>query len=494
MRHTALILGDQLMRENPALDGARRVLLLEPLSALRRWPVHRRRAHVVLSAIRHFVRELEQRGEVQVVHRRDVASFAEGLRDERDVVCVEPNSLAARRHLERLGVRFVASNQFLTSPERFAGWAQERRRLVMDDFYREQRRMHGVLLDERGQPEGGRWSFDRENRSPPVGGLRAPAPWQPVEDAVDAQVRRDLDALPGVHLWGQDGPRSVAVTPDEASRALHSFIDTRLALFGPWQDAMVEGEPVLFHSLLSAPMNLGVLGPLPAIRAAERAYRSGAVPIQSAEGFVRQILGWREYVWGIYWLRRERWPQENALNASFDLPDAFWGRTTSWNCLDTVVAQVQETGYAHHIQRLMVLGNVMLLAGVKPWQAVRWFQGVFFDGAEWVMAPNAAGMALYADDGQMTTKPYAAGGNYIGRMSNYCHGCRYDPHARTGEDACPLTALYWDFVDRHRQRFVGHPRMRLPLRGLGRIDDRELQQIRARARRARSELGVGEHD
>ena len=349
-----------------------------------------------------------------------------------------------------------------------------------------------MLLDERGKPEGGRWSFDPENRGPPVRGLSAPTPWQPEEDAIDAQVRRDLDRLPRVHLWGQDGPRSVAVTPDEASCALHSFITTRLEQFGPWQDAMVDGEPVLFHSLLSTPMNLGVLEPLAAIRAAEGAYRSGAVPIQSAEGFVRQILGWREYVWGTYWLRRERWPHENALSAGFDLPNAFWGRTTSWNCLDTVVAQVRETGYAHHIQRLMVLGNAMLLAGVKPWQAVRWFQGAFLDGAEWVMAPNAAGMTLYADEGQMTTKPYAAGGNYISRMSSYCRGCRYDPHARTGEDACPLTALYWDFVDRHRERFVGHPRMRLPLRGLARIDDRELQQIRALARRARSELGVGE--
>jgi len=239
-------------------------------------------------------------------------------------------------------------------------------------------------------------------------------------------------------------------------------------------------------------MNLGVLEPLAAIRAAERAYRSGAVPIQSAEGFVRQILGWREYMWGTYWLRCERWPQEDALSASSDLPDAFWGRTTSWNCLDTVVAQVREMGYAHHIQRLMVLGNVMLLAGVKLWQAVRWFQGAFLDGAEWVMAPNAAGMALYADGGQMATKPYAAGGNYINRMSTYCRGCRYDPHARTGEDACPVTALYWDFVDRHRERFAGHPRMRLPLRGLARIDDRELEQIRARAVRARRELGLGQ--
>jgi deoxyribodipyrimidine photolyase-related protein len=367
----------------------------------------------------------------------------------------------------------------------------------MDDFYREQRRRHDVLLDERGAPEGGRWSFDSENRRPPTRGLRAPAPWLPEEDAIDAGVRRDLDALTSARLWGSDGPRAVAVTPDEARSALDSFIDTRLAQFGPWQDAMVSGEPVLFHSLLSVPLNLGVLEPMQAIRAAERAYRDGAVPIQSAEGFVRQILGWREYVWGTYWLRHDRWPSESALAARRDLPAAFWGSASSWNCLDTVVEGVRNSGYAHHIERLMVLGNVMLLAGIDPWQAVRWFQGSFIDGAEWVMAPNAAGMApnaagmaLYADGGQMTTKPYAAGGNYINRMSNHCQGCRYDPRRRTGEDACPLTALYWDFIDRHRDRLATNRRMGLPLRAVSRIDEDELDQIRARARHALVELGM----
>jgi deoxyribodipyrimidine photolyase-related protein len=453
--------------------------------------VHRRRAHLVLSGLRHFADELTDAGELEVVQRRGVESFAAVLRDERDVVCAEPNGRAARASLAALGVRFVPSNQFLGSPERFAEWAQGRRRLLMDDFYREQRRRFGVLLDTDGKPEGGRWSFDAENRRPPRQGLSAPPPFSPREDAIDAGVRRDLDALGGVRLWGEDGPRTAAVTPREAALALDAFVVERLPEFGPWQDAMVTGEGTLCHSLLSVPLNLGVLDPLAAVRAAEAAYRSTAAPLASVEGFIRQIIGWREYVWGMYWLRADAWPAHNELAARGALPAAFWRGGSSWNCLDTVIGEVRATGYAHHIQRLMVLGNVLLLTGVGPWHAIRWFQGAFIDGAEWVMAPNAAGMALYADGGEMMTKPYAAGGNYMHRMSDYCAGCRYGPRRRTGENACPLTALYWDFLDRHRERLDGNRRMQLPLRSLARIPDGELAAIRLRAEQARTELGLG---
>lgn len=482
---SALVLGDQLMRDSPALEGVRRVVFVEARGSLQRRPLHRRRAHAVLSGMRHFAAELREQG-MEVVEHRGAASFAAALREERDLVAAAPTTLPARRMLEGLGVRLVDSNQFLTAPERFAAWADGRRRLVMEDFYREQRRRFGVLVDADGRPDGGRWNFDRENRRPPKEGLDAPAPWRPEETEIDAGVRRDLDAL---ELWGDDGPRTVAVTPDEARQALDDFTDRRLAGFGPWQDAMVGGERLLFHSLLSTPLNLGVLDPLTAVRAAERAYRDGRAPPQSVEGFVRQILGWREYVWGMYWLRRDAWPHENALDAHHDLPAAYWGTTTGWNCLDTVVGQVREDGYAHHIERLMVLGNVLLLAGVDPWQAVRWFQGAFVDGAEWVMAPNAAGMALYADGGAMMTKPYAGGGNYINRMSTFCGGCRYRPNVRVGPEACPVTALYWDFMARHRERLAGNRRMRMPLRTLEKMDD-ERDAIRTRADAARDELRI----
>jgi deoxyribodipyrimidine photolyase-related protein len=487
--HTALILGDQLMRDNPALEGAGRVLFVEALTPFRRVRVHRRRAHLVLSAMRHFAAELREAGEVEVVERRAMPSFAAALADEDDVVCVAPNSVGARRNLERLGVSFVESNQFLTSPERFAEWAGGRKRLLMEDFYREQRRRFEVLVEGDGEPVGGRWNFDAENRRPPREGLSAPEPWQPEEDEIDAEVRADLDRWEGLETWGEDGPRRFAATPAEAQSALRSFIAARLADFGPWQDAMVSGEPLLYHSLLSAPLNLGLLEPLRAVRAAERAYERGDAPIESVEGFVRQIIGWREYVWGSYWLRRDRWPRMNALGAHADLPAAFGDAESGWNCLDTVMGEVRADAYAHHIQRLMVLGNVLLLAGVRPWQAIRFFEGSFIDGAEWVMAPNAAGMALFADGGEMMTKPYAAGGNYVNRMSDYCRDCRYDPKRRTGEDACPLTALYWDFLHRHAERLGDNRRLQMPLRSLAKIDPEELPEILSRARRARRELG-----
>ena len=490
MGHTALVLGDQLMRDNPALEGADRVVFVESLAGPARLRTHRQRVHLVLSAMRHFAAELREAGELEVVERRGAASMRAGLEGlGGDVVCAAPNSAGARRGLARLGVRFVASTQFLTAPEAFAGWADGRRRLVMEDFYREQRRRFDVLLDPDApdKPEGGRWNFDKDNRKPPKAGLDAPDPWFPTEDAIDEEVRHDLDAL-ALPLHGEDAARRFAATPAEAQRVLEDFVTHRLADFGPWQDAMVPGRSVLFHSLLSAPLNLGLIDPLTVVRAAEAAYRRDDVPLQSAEGFIRQVLGWREYVWGMYWLRAEQWPERNALAAALELPGAYWGARTSWNCLDSVTDGVRRTAYAHHIERLMVLGTIALTAGVQPWAMVRWFQAAFIDGAEWVMAPNAAGMALFADGGEMMTKPYAAGGNYINKMSGFCGDCRYTPNVRVGEDACPVTALYWDFVERHEDLLGANPRTRRAVSTLRRFDAENRTGIRERAARARQEL------
>jgi deoxyribodipyrimidine photolyase-related protein len=469
--HTALVLGDQLSHANPALEGAERVLLVETRASLARLPHHRQRRHLVLSAMRHFAAEQRDAGEREVVERRGVARMRDVLPDFGEVVCAAPNSLATRRWLEAQGVAFVPSRQFLTAPADFAAWAQGRRRLVMEDFYREQRRRFGLLLAPDGRPEGGRWNLDAENRRPPRDGLVAPAPWLPEEDEIDEEVRSDLDAM-GLREFGQDGPRLWPATAGEARRALQDFVEHRLAGFGPWQDAMVTGERWLFHARLSSSLNLWLLDPLDACRAVADAYARGGVPLQSAEGFIRQVIGWREYIWGMYWLRGDAWRSDNALGAERPLPDAFWTGDTDAECLRSTLQDVRETGYAHHIQRLMVLGNLMLLLGVRPWEAVEWFQASFIDGAEWVMAPNTAGMATFADGGVMMTKPYAGGGNYIDRMSTYCGDCVHEPRS------CPVTALYWDFMARHRDEFASNRRMRMPLRTLERMDPARLAALR----------------
>ena len=491
MGHTALILGDQLMRDNPALEGASRVLFVESTAGMRRLRTHRRRVHLVLSGMRHFAAELREAGELEVIERRGATTLGAGLEGFDDVVCAAPNALAARKGMERLGVRQVESNQFLTAPDAFADWAGDRKRLVMEDFYREQRRRFEVLLDADGKPEGGRWNFDAENRRPPGKGLRAPDPWWPTEGAIDAGVRSDIDAL-GLDLFGADGPRQFAVTPAEAEQALRSFVADRLPEFGPWQDAMVEGERFLFHALLSVPLNLGVLEPLAAVRAAEAAYRAGDAPLQSVEGFIRQVIGWREWVWGMYWLRAEQWPERNALGAELKIGRAYTHASpTGWNCLDAVTEGVAATGYAHHIERLMVLGTIGLTSGTRPWELVRWFQSAFVDGAEWVMAPNAAGMALFADGGEMMTKPYAAGGNYINKMSDHCRGCRYSPSEKHGEKACPVTALYWDFVERQEEVLRANRRTQRAVSTWARFDAATQAAVRERAIVAREELTEG---
>lgn len=489
MGHTALVLGDQLSHANPALDGAARVLMIESRVALSRLRYHRRRRHLVLSSMRHFAEELRDRG-VEVDYR--VADTKrEVLREVRgEVVCAAANDGPSRRALAKAGVRVVASSQFLTDPDAFAEWARHRPgRLIMEDFYRDQRRRFGVLLEDGGKPSGGRWNFDRENRKPPKDGLVAPPPYRPAEDAIDEGVRADLDAW-DLPEFGEDGPRELPATHAEAQRMLDDFVAHRLPGFGDWQDAMVPGERWLFHSLLSSSMNLWLIDPLTVVRAAEGAYRDGHAHVNAVEGFVRQVIGWREYMWGMYWLREDQWRTDNALDARMPLPDVFWTGETDMNCLGETMVSVRESAYAHHIQRLMVLGNLHLLLGVEPWDSVEWFRSAFVDGAEWVMAPNAAGMGTWADGGVTMTKPYAASGRYIDRMSSYCGACRYTPTKRVGEDACPVTQLYWDWMAEHRERFAGNRRLRNQVRMVERFDPDELAEVRAGAQRHRERLSA----
>jgi deoxyribodipyrimidine photolyase-related protein len=485
---SAWVLGDQLSLDNPALEGAERVLMVESQAKLRSAPFHRQKLHLLLSAMRHFAEDLRASG-IEVDYRR-AGSLAAGLRehvhDHRpdEVALLEPTHASAHERLAALEpVRLVRGTLFLTHPSEFADWAEGRGRLVMEDFYRWQRRRLDLLIDA-GEPAGGRWNFDAENREPPPDWKRPPRPYVPREDPIDREVRRDLDAL-SPQSFGVDAPRRWPATRVEAQRSLRRFVEQRLPDFGRWQDAMLHGEHLMWHSHLSSSLNLGLLRPGEVLDAAVGAYRAGDAPIAAVEGFVRQIAGWREYVWGMYWLRAGEWRAMNALGADAELPDAFTNGDTDMRCVADAMRGLRQTAYAHHIVRLMVFGNLTLLLGVRPELVYDWFHHSFIDGYPWVMAPNALGMATYADGGAMMTKPYAASGRYIDRMSDHCGDCRYDPTRRSGADACPFTTLYWDFLDRNRERLARNRRMRMPYRNLERIPDAELEEIRGRARELR---------
>jgi deoxyribodipyrimidine photolyase-related protein len=374
----------------------------------------------------------------------------------------------------------------------------------MEDFYREVRTHHDLLVEQApdgsAAPVGGRWNYDDDNREPPPRRTRVLSqavtlgePWWPVEDEVDAQVREDLDRWArddAIAFLGDDGPRRFAVTRAEALAALESFVSSRLDAFGPYEDAMLAADRWMAHSLLSAPLNLGLLHPLEVARRAVRAYEDGSARLASVEGFVRQVVGWRDYVWHLYW-HTQRAPQtsyadRNALGADRPLPAWFadldpHGEVTA-RCLSRTLADVREEGWTHHIPRLMVLGNWALQRGYDPQALSDWFSRSFVDGYDWVMTANVVGMSQYADGGLTATKPYASGGAYIKRMSDFCGGCAYDPAVRVGPTACPFTAGYWAFLERNREHLAGNHRMAQPLAGLRRLADLDALVAQEQAR------------
>lgn len=476
-------LGPHFLRPGPGADGPHRdspVVMIEARSVLRRRRFHRAKAHLVLSAMRHRAAELGDR-----VHYVKADTYRAGLRRAAPagpVTVHHPTSRAALALVGRLDrVRVLPARGFLVPHEDFASWAADRsgRHLRQEDFYRWVRRTHGILTDG-AEPAGGRWNLDRDNRRPPprgAGTLGAPAPYRPREDDIDAEVRHDLDRWERageVSFVGRDGERTFPATRREALAALRRFIDTRLAGFGPYEDAMLADDPVMSHSLLSSSLNLGLLDPAECVQRAEAAWRSGAAPLNSVEGFVRQIAGWREYVWQLYWHFGEDYRRLNALGHHGRLPDWFTALdadAVTARCLSTVLAQVRDTGWTHHIPRLMVLGSHALQRGWDPAAVTDWFHRCFVDGYDWVMLPNVVGMSQYADGGRMTTKPYTSGGSYIDTMSDMCGPCAYRPGDRSGDHACPYTRGYWALLHRHRTGFASNPRMKRALSGLDRLAD-----------------------
>ena len=490
---TVWVFGDQLNRSIGALGRAcpstHRVLMVESSGAMSSRRYHRQRLHLVVAAMRRFAGALRSEG--FLVDYRRTPTLAAGLVAHREehaperVVATEPLSRRAERMLRANDVESVRSDQFLCHRDEFAAWAEGRLSLVMEHFYRHQRRRLGYLMDG-DRPAGGHWNFDTENREPPPEGNPWPEPPVTPLDDLDEEV---LAGLPR-SAFGAEPEGWWATDRAGALERLEHFVSEVLPGFGPHEDAMTTRSWHLAHSLLSPCLNLGLLLPGEVCDAVEAAYRSGRVPIASAEGFIRQVVGWREFIWGVYWLRPEL-EDANVLGNERSLPPAFTGGApTRMRCLAEAVAGIEQRGWLHHIQRLMILANFANLCGVHPGTLTEWMRASFVDAADWVMVPNVAGLAMWADGGGMATKPYVSGGAYIDRMSDYCRSCRFDPRQRAGPDACPFTTLYWDFLDRHRRALEANGRMRLQTRNLDRIADR-LPGIRTDAERVRRALADG---
>mgnify|MGYP001826213026 CR=1 FL=1 len=505
-RRLVMVLGDQLDPGNSALAAADpssdTVLMAETAGEAAHVWSHKQRIALFFAAMRHRAATLEDEG-WQVDYRRIDASHAslgDALADavERhgaaEVLIAEPGEWRVRADLEAsaervsVGIRWLEDGHFYASIDDFRRWAEGRKNLVMEYFYRDMRRRHDVLMDD-GEPVTGRWNFDKENRGSfgRQGPGDVPAPRRFDPDALTREAIADVEKHFGDHP-GDLKTFGWPVTPEDAKSALDDFIAHRLARFGTYQDAIWAGEPWLYHSLLSAALNLKLLDPRDAVAAAERAWRDDRVPLAAAEGFIRQILGWREFVRGVYWLHMPDYARKNHYGHDRPLPGFFWTGDTDLNCLKHSIGDTLANGYAHHIQRLMVIGNFSLLAGISPRAVCDWYLAIYVDAVEWVELPNTLGMALNADGGIVGSKPYVSTGAYIQRMSNYCAGCRFDPKAKTGQEACPFTTLYWNFLDENRDRLAKNGRMGLVLRNLERLDDDELSAIRDRARAFRDSL------
>ena len=461
-----LILGDQLSRQISSLRDLGEgdtVLLCEVMEEATYVRHHPKKIAFLFSAMRHFAEELRESGVAVAYVRLDDPDNSGSFTGEvqravrrlspDSIVVTEPGEwrvLDAMQGWQRalnLPVEIRDDDRFLCSRAEFKAWADSRKQLRMEFFYRDMRRKTGLLMEGEA-PAGGRWNFDAENRKPASPDLLTPARKGFKPDAITREVLALVEARFSHHFGTLDG-FDFAVTRAQAESLVDRLIEDHLPLFGDQQDAMLTSDRALSHSLLSFYINAGLLDPLSICRRVEAAYRAGKAPLNAAEGFIRQIIGWREYVRGVYWLKMPEYREGNALKAHRALPDFYWTGETRMACMRQVILETRDHAYAHHIQRLMVTGNFALLAGIKPQEIHQWYLEVYADAYEWVELPNVIGMSQFADGGFLGSKPYAAGGNYINRMSDYCGGCSYDVKKKTGPDACPFNALYWDFLARH---------------------------------------------
>lgn len=498
-RRLILLLGDQLDADSSALSDADAaldvVVMIEAQEESTHVRSHKIRTALFLSAMRHFAQELRERG--LVVHYRGLdgcndLSLAAGLQaaiaqlQPQEVIGVEPGDLRVRDQLQAavpkgVPLRWRADTHFACSLPRFAQWAGESRQLRMEFFYRHMRKEHGILM-EGSQPAGGQWNYDADNRRSfgKAGPKNLPQPTRFEPD----RITKEVLALVANRYADHPGDLSKfhwPVNRAQALKALDDFIEHRLPLFGAHQDAMWTGMTWGWHALLSSALNLKLLNPLEVVRAAERAWRERGLELSSVEGFIRQVLGWREFMRGVYFLDMPGLKAANHFNHQRPLPGWYWSGQTRMNCMRQCIGQTLEHGYSHHIQRLMVTGMFGVLAQIEPQQLCDWYLAVYVDAVEWVELPNTAGMALFATGPRFTSKPYVASGAYIDKMSNYCKGCAYDPKRRTGDTACPMTTLYWHFLKGHETELAGNPRTALMVKNLQRIEADEMAAIEEHA-------------
>jgi deoxyribodipyrimidine photolyase-related protein len=507
-RRLFLVLGDQLNRDDLEQAG------LDPVGDLV-WMAeaqdessvvwsHKARIVLFLSAMRHFHHELVENGYEVLYHRLDdnphrtlsetLAADLQRLAID-EVVVLEAGEYRVEKALRQtcaqagLSLRVLPDGHFISDASAFRAWSSGRKRLRLEHFYRHLRKQQGILMAD-GEPAGGKWNYDSENRQrfgrAGPGVIPEPAGFAP--DAITRDVIQLVDKRFPDHPGKLDN-FAWPVTRDQALLALTRFVEQRLPAFGAHQDAMWAGEPFLHHSLLSSALNLKLIGPRETVAMAERAFEDHHAPLNSVEGFIRQVLGWREFVRGIYRVRMPDYLHMNALDARAPLPGFYWSGQTDMACLAAVIDQTLEYGYSHHIQRLMVTGLFALLFGVEPKQVHEWFLAMYVDAVEWVELPNTLGMSQYADGGILASKPYAASGRYIQRMSNYCKGCRFRPDKRLGEEACPFTTLYWDFLLKHQSRFAKQPRTANQWRHLEKMGRDEKTSIANQAEKLRARPG-----
>ncbi len=506
VRNLVIVLGDHLNQDGPAFNDfdpdADRIWMAEVKEEAEHVWSHRSRIVLFLSAMRHFAKELADAGYPLIYHQltqhphrslsqalfADIKKFGPNR-----IVMVEAGDYRVQHSITEVcreagvALDIRSDSHFLCSLETFEEWASDRKQLRLENFYREMRKRLGILVDGK-QPVGGEWNYDKSNRQ--TFGKKGPGilPMWPSfrPDAITSQVINEVGDAFRKHP-GSPTSFDWPVTRADAKLALQDFVAHRLPSFGAFQDALWTDEPFLYHSGLASAMNLKLLSPAEVIEAALAAYERDEAPINSVEGFIRQILGWREYVRGIYWREMPDYLTRNALGAHQPLPGFYWTGETDMVCLRNVIGQTLEYGYAHHIQRLMVTGLFALLLGVDPRRLHEWYLAVYVDAVEWVEAPNTIGMSQYADGGLLASKPYVATGKYIKRMSNYCNDCRFNPDKSTGDDACPFTTLYWDFLQCHESRFAKHPRTALQWKNLARLSKGDRATIAAQARRIRKQ-------